>query len=148
MLWRVWMPLVLLLLGGCEDVAVSIGGPVGASRALFSSGLYSYRAWSDYSHRGPVWWGFVELRVEGGGRITGVYRLPRQCSDAYGLGADCVGRVGGRLYTDGMIRFGFDEGWLSHEGWVDRGSAITGRWESRVLGYQDRGTFELVPSWR
>ncbi|MBA2246344.1 MAG: hypothetical protein H0W11_15435 [Gemmatimonadetes bacterium] len=143
--------LLLLSLAACGDAGVGVGviGPGGTSsgqRALLP-GLYAYRAWSDYSRGGPAWSGYLELRVEAGGVITGFYRLPWQCRDAYRLEVDCVGRVGGRLYNDGTLRFGLDEGWLAHEGRVDRQSRVTGRWDTRILGYRDGGTFELLPTW-
>lgn len=145
-------PLLVLLLAltaACGDAGVTVAGPgVGSSaqRSLLP-GLYAYRAWSDYSRGGPVWSGYLELRTEAGGVLTGFYRLPWQCTDAYRLEIDCVGRVGGRVYSDGTLRFGLDEGWLAHDGRIDRLSRVTGRWESRILGYRDGGTFELLPTW-
>lgn len=138
--------LLLLLAPACGDVGVAVIGAAPRGQTILHSGLYTYRAWSDFSARGPVWSGFLELQIEAGGQVSGFYRLPRQCSDAFGLEADCVGRVGGRIHRDGSIRFGLDEGWLQHEGWIDRGSRVTGRWETRILGYRDFGTFELLPA--
>lgn len=141
------LALLLLLATGCSDVGAGIIGSGAGGGRWLDSGFYDYRAWSDFSRGGPVWWGTLEIRVQGGGQISGFYRLPRQCSDAYGFRVDCVGRVGGRILSDGRIRFGLDEGWLAHEGWVDRSSSVTGRWDTRILGYRDAGTFELVPAW-
>lgn len=143
--------LILLLLTACGDAGVGVGviGPGGTSggQRTLLPGVYAYRAWSDASRGGPAWSGVMELRTEAGGVITGFYRLPWQCRDAFGLEIDCVGHVGGRLFSDGTLRFGLDEGWLAHEGRVDRQSRVTGRWETRILGYRDGGTFELLPTW-
>lgn len=139
--------LLLLFAAGCSDVGVAVVGAGGGAQRWLQPGSYTYRAWSDFSRGGVAWSGYLDLRIEAGGVVSGFYRLPRQCTDAYGLLLDCVGRVGGRIYSDGLLRFGLDEGWLSHEGWVDRRSRATGRWESRILGYRDSGTFELVPTW-
>jgi hypothetical protein len=129
-----------LALAGCDADGVGVVGP--GSRNYLVSGSYDYRAWSD-RYRDLVWWGEVHLRVDSSGRITGSYRLPRQCSDRFGPGADCVGRIGGRVDRDGFVRLGFDEGWLSHEGWVDRRSDVSGDWWTRILGHGDEGRFEL-----
>lgn len=138
----------VLLLAGCDAVVgpggIGIGSGGGAGRWL-DSGSYDYAAWSDRGGSRPAWWGYVDLRVERDGRITGSYELPWQCTDSYGYEATCYGRVGGRVYSDGTLRFGFDEGWLAHDGRVNRYSEVTGRWETRLLGYRDTGDFELVP---
>ncbi len=142
--------LLLLLAAGCGDggmVVIGTGTASGAAHSL-RPGIYTYRAWSDHSRGGPVWSGYLDLRTEAGDRLTGHYHLPWHCSDAYGFTVDCVGWVGGRIERDGAVRFGLDEGWLVHEGWIGRDGRITGRWESRILGYRDTGTFELVPGRR
>jgi hypothetical protein len=136
--------LLPLWLSGCDGTGVITPG-TGAAQRLLRSGAYDYRAWSDHGGRGPAWWGYLNLQVGIGGEISGTYELPRQCSDAYGYEATCYGRVGGRIYSDGTFRFGLDEGWLSHEGVVGRRSEATGRWQGRLLGYRDGGTFELIP---
>src|SRR3712207_5087745 len=104
------------LLAGCGDngFIVGVGGGAGGLR----SGVYDYEAWT-YGRR-TAYWGYVDLRVAGDGTLTGTYRLPRQCRDSWGYEADCVGYVGGRVYSDGLVRFGFDEGWLRHVGEADR----------------------------
>lgn len=136
--------LVMLVLGGCDAGAgVGVLGPGSAASHTLPSGLYRYRAWSDASYR-EIWWGYFDLRVQADGRMSGTYRLPRQCTDSWGWEADCIGHIGGRIHSDGTLRFGLDEGWLSHEGAVNRRSEATGRWWTRILGYTDRGTFELL----
>lgn len=136
---------LVLSIAGCDGYGRGVFGPGGGDYTTLHSGSYDYRAWSDYGSRGPVWWGYLELRVERGGEITGSYELPRQCVDAYGYEVTCYGRVGGRVYRDGTLRFGFGEGWLAHDGSANRRSEVTGRWDSRILGYRDEGTFELIP---
>lgn len=131
---------LLVLVTGCDGGRVILGS--GGTASLLRSGLYDYTAWSDV-HRDVAWWGTFDLRVHSDGSISGTYRLPRQCSDHFGPGADCVGRIGGRTYRAGTIRLGLDEGWLSHDGAVHRGSTVTGIWWSRLLGHRDDGTFEL-----
>lgn len=135
--------LLAALLAGC-DVGVGTLAPGGSSSRL-RSGLYEYNAWSDYGGQGAAWWGYLDLDVDYDGTIYGSYRLPDQCSDDWGYAVDCVGRVGGRVNRDGVVRFGLDEGWLANEGVVRKGSRVTGSWETRVLGYRDAGGFELRP---
>jgi hypothetical protein len=132
---------VVALLAACDANGFRVVGPASAARALVS-GSYDYTAWS-HAHGDVAWWGIVDLRVESGGRVSGTYFLPRQCSDRFGPGADCVGHVGGRVFRDGEFTFGFDEGWLSHEGAVSRRSDVTGHWWTRILGFRDDGVFEL-----
>ena len=141
--------LALLLLAGCDAVVGpdGIGIGSGAAGRWLDSGWYDYAAWSDFGGSRPAWWGYVELRVDRDGRITGRYELPGQCTDGYGFEATCFGRVDGRVYSDGRVRFGFDEGWLGHDGRVNRHSEVSGRWDTRLLGYTDRGDFELLPRW-
>lgn len=129
-------------LAGCDAPTVVLGTP-GTGGAHLRSGTYVYRAWSDFGGR-VEWSGYVDLRVGADGRLTGTYHLPWQCTDRRGFEADCYGRVGGRLHRDGYLQLGFDEGWLSHEGTVDRFSEVRGRWWTRILGYSDSGTFSLV----
>ncbi len=116
--------------------------PGGGSGGL-RSGVYDYEAWT-YGRR-TSYRGFLDLRIAGDGTLSGSYRLPGQCTDRYGYEADCVGYVGGRVYPDGRVRFGFDEGWLRHEGVADRGSGVTGGWETRILGAFSSGDFEMLP---
>jgi hypothetical protein len=131
----------LLFVGGCDGQGFGVGiGGGGASQ--LRSGLYEYDAWSD-RYRDLAWWGTFDLRVHSDGALTGTYRLPRQCSDRYGPGADCFGRIGGRVHRDGTVRLGLDEGWISHDGYVSRRSLIRGSWWTRLLGASDEGTFEL-----
>jgi hypothetical protein len=135
--------LAAALAAGCGDngFGVVVGG---GSTAGLRPGLYDYEAWT-YG-RQTAYRGYVDLRVGGDGVLTGSYRLPRQCTDAYGYEADCVGYVGGRVYSDGTVRFGFDEGWLRHEGETDgRYSEVVGSWETRILGASSSGSFELLP---
>ncbi|HEX2191144.1 MAG TPA: hypothetical protein VHG51_19705 [Longimicrobiaceae bacterium] len=128
------------LLAGCGD---GYGVIVGADgRDALRSGVYDYEAWTYDGY--TAYWGYVDLRVSGDGTLSGGYRLPRQCVDRYGYEADCVGYVGGRVYSDGRVRFGLDEGWLRHEGDVDRYDEAFGWWEERVLGGSDEGEWELV----
>jgi hypothetical protein len=141
-LTRIALAGAVALTASCEGGSVFLGG--GTATGQLRSGLYDYTAWSDF-HRDVAWWGTVDLRVRSDGTISGVYRLPRQCSDEFGPRADCVGRVGGRVFRDGDMRFGLDEGWLSHEGAVHRSSTVTGIWWTRLLGHTDEGTFELRP---
>lgn len=129
------------LLAGCGDNG--FGVIVGADGAGgLRSGVYDYEAWTPGGR--TAYWGYVELRVSGDGTLSGSYRLPRQCLDAYGFEADCVGYVGGRAYADGLVRFGLDEGWLRHEGETDRYGDAFGWWETRILGAFSEGEFELV----
>jgi hypothetical protein len=132
--------LLLVLVTGCDGGRVILGS--GGTTSQLRSGLYDYTAWSDV-YRDEAWWGTFDLRIHSDGSISGTYRLPRQCVDHFGPGVDCVGRIGGRLYRDGTLRLGLDEGWLSHEGAVHRRSTVTGIWWSRLLGHRDEGTFEL-----
>lgn len=134
--------LAALALAACEAAQLVVG--TGGARHDLRSGVYLYTAWSDHT-RDVAWWGYFDLRVDLDGRFTGSYRLPRQCRDRVGFGADCAGRVDGRVYRDGTVRFGLDEGWLSHEGALVRRSEVTGRWWTRLLGAVDGGTFELLP---
>lgn len=132
---------LLLALAACDAGGIYDPG-YGGSRYL-RSGLYQYDTWSEDGRH--AWWGTLDIDVYGDGEIRGTYRLPLQCEDAYGYLVDCVGRVGGRVYSDGEIRFGLDEGWLRNEGGVNRYSEAGGFWETRILGYYDTGDFELVP---
>jgi hypothetical protein len=140
--FRVAVPLLLLVLAGCEVGDLVLATDPWGRDSRLRSGSYDYRAWSD-AYRGEAWGGRMEVRVAADGRITGTYRLPRQCVDGWRREVDCVGRLDGRIERDGRLRFGLDEGWLSHEGNADRFSDVTGRWWTRVLGYADGGTFEL-----
>lgn len=133
--------LLIALLAGCEAADLRLGGP--GARIDLLSGSYDYRAWSD-RYRDLAWWGYLDLRVDSSGRISGSYQLPRQCVDRFGRGIDCVGRVSGRVYRDGSLDFHLDDGWLRHEGTVDRRSDAFGRWWSRLSGHRDEGTFELL----
>lgn len=130
----------LLGLAACEGV----GGldPYGSE---LDSGRYRYEAFSDGGGRGPSWWGYLDVEVDYDGRIYGHYRLPGQCEDDWGYLVDCVGRLAGRSYRDGTVRFGLDEGWLENRGRVRRGDEVTGEYNTRLLGYRDRGEFEM---WR
>lgn len=130
------------LLAACGDNGFSIVVPGGSTGGL-RSGVYDYDAWT-YGRR-TAYWGFVDLRVGVDGALSGTYRLPAQCTDGYGYEADCVGYVGGRVYSDGEVRFGFDEGWLRHDGEANRWSEVAGRWETRILGARSEGSFELLP---
>lgn len=128
-----------ILLAGCDNVRVLAPYSDGALR----SGVYVYDA---YSNRGRlVYSGYLELRVDGSGRIGGTYRLPRQCTDRRGFEADCTGYLGGRADRDGHFHFGLDEGWLRSQGVVDRYDEAAGRWETRFLGGGETGTFEMYP---
>ena len=129
----------VVALAGCE-----IGTGVLDPREGLSSGYYRYEAWSDVGGRDPAWWGYLDLEVDYDGTIYGTYRLPNQCED-YRYLVDCRGRVSGRVYRDGTIRFGFDEGWIANHGRVLRGDEAVGEWDTRLLGYRDRGDFELYP---
>lgn len=133
--------LATALLAACDDTGFGVTVP-GRAVGGFRSGLYDYEAWT-YGRR-TAYWGYVDLRVAGDGTLSGSYRLPGQCTDRYGYEADCVGYVGGRAYADGLVRFGFDEGWLRHEGEADRYSEVFGRWETRLLGASSSGDFELL----
>jgi hypothetical protein len=132
--------ITMLLLASCDDRGFGVG--VGGGTTTLRSGVYDYDAWSD-RHRDLAWWGTMDLRVHSDGTISGTYRLPRQCSDRYGPGTDCFGRIGGRLFRDGTVRLGLDEGWLSHDGYVSRRNLVRGSWWTRLLGASDSGTFEL-----
>jgi hypothetical protein len=134
--------LAAALAAGCGDNGFGVV-VTGADRAGLGSGLYDYEAWT-YGRR-TAYRGYVELRVGGDGTLTGSYRLPRQCTDRYGYEADCVGYVGGRVYADGTVRFGFDEGWLRHDGEANRYSEVVGDWQTRILGASSSGSFELLP---
>ncbi len=129
----------LALLSGC-DAGVILSAD---RRESLRSGLYSYSTWTEAGR--PAWWGRVDVRVEFDGTIRGSYRLPRQCRDGYGFVVDCIGHVGGRVYPDGRVRFGFDEGWLRHQGEVTRYSEVSGYWDTRILGTYGSGEFELLP---
>jgi hypothetical protein len=129
----------LALLGGCDVDGVLVPD----RRESLRSGLYAYSTWTETGR--PAWWGHVDVRVELDGSIRGSYRLPRQCSNAYGFAVDCIGHVGGRVYPDGRVRFGFDEGWLRHQGEVHPFSEVSGRWDTRLLGASASGEFELLP---
>ena len=109
------------------------------------SGRYEYEAYSDTGGRGPSWWGYLDIDVDYDGEIYGRYRLPDQCEDDFGYLVDCVGRVAGRAYSDGTVRFGLDEGWLENRGRVRRGDEVTGEYNTRLLGYREQGEFEM---WR
>ncbi|HEV2147742.1 MAG TPA: hypothetical protein VGR37_10100 [Longimicrobiaceae bacterium] len=134
--------LAAVLAAACGDTGFGVQVPGGRAAGL-RSGVYDYEAWT-YGRR-TAYWGFVELRVRGDGTLSGSYRLPRQCLDRFGFEADCVGHVGGRVYADGLVRFGFDEGWLRHEGEADRFGEVFGEWETRLLGASSAGQFELLP---
>lgn len=140
---RAWSGAVLVavLLAGCDAAGVVVPGPGGGHLA---SGLYSYRAWSD-ADGDLAWWGTLELEVTRVGEISGRYLLPDQCVDEYRVAIDCFGRIGGRIGTDGIIRFGMDEGWLAHEGTPSR-DRVAGTWSTRLLGYRDGGSFTLAPA--
>ena len=133
--------LVLLgLVAACDDVGLV--APDARPDHLLPSGTYDYEA---RDGRGRLaWYGTLRLEVDRDGRIFGSYRLPWQCSDSWGYEADCVGYVGGRVDRGGTVRFGLDEGWLAHEGRVRRDGSATGEWLARLLGYSDRGSWELV----
>ncbi len=135
------LSLAALLLAACE-VGLTIPG-VGTGATL-SSGLYDYRAWSDFSAGPAAWEGVIDLRVRPRGEITGEYLLPGQCRDGRGFRVDCRGFVTGRAFRDGHLRFHFDEGWLRNEGTVRAGRRATGYWSARFIGHADEGTFELV----
>lgn len=137
--WRLALAAALLPVAGCE-----VGYGLGPDRAWLQSGLYLYEAWSHHGGRDAAWWGYLELRVDHDGAVYGSYRLPDQCQDDFGYLVDCVGRVGGRVYRDGTLRFGLDEGWLANRGEVRYGDFASGRWNSRLLGYRDGGRFELT----
>lgn len=129
-----------LTLSACE-----FGGAVPTQPdARLASGLYDYRAWSDFDTRGPAWEGTIRLWVETAGRVRGEYRLPGQCRDGFGRLTDCVGRIGGRLERSGRLSFGLDEGWLRNRGVVQTRQRVTGAWDANLVGYADEGTFELV----
>lgn len=126
----------LLLVVGCDAY-----GPVGPGhRDLLRSGRYSYDSWTTRGF--DAWWGYLDLRVSLTGTVRGEYRLPRQCTDAFGYLVDCVGYLSGRVYSDGRVRFDFDDGWLRHEGEVSRYSEVFGYWDSYGYG---SGDFELLP---
>jgi hypothetical protein len=129
------------LFAGCEAAEIRLGGP--DVRFELVSGSYEYSAWSD-RYRDLAWWGRLELRVDASGRITGSYRLPRQCEDRFRRGIDCAGHVSGRVYRDGRLHFRLDDGWLDHEGTVTRRSDVFGRWWTRLVGHRDDGRFELL----
>lgn len=134
-----WAGLVLLA-AGCGDA-----GLVTATERpdrLLRSGVYEYNAWSTAG--GFDWWGTLDLEVSRDGRISGYYRLPRQCTDRYGYAVDCTGYVGGRVYQNGELRFGLDEGWLRHFGEVRSRYRAAGDWDSRILGFSDFGRWEIV----
>jgi hypothetical protein len=136
---RILALVLAVLLSGCDNVRVLSPSGDGALR----SGLYVYDA---YSSRGRlVYWGYLDLRVDGSGRISGTYRLPRQCTDRLGYEADCAGYIGGRADRDGGFQFGLDEGWLRSQGVADRYDEAAGRWETRFLGGGETGTFEMYP---
>jgi hypothetical protein len=132
-----------LALAACDAHFDSLS-TTGPGAARLPSGVYVYRAWSDFSARGPVWSGHLELRVRLDGSISGSYRLPAQCSDRWGRVADCHGRVHGQLYRDGSLVFDLDDGWLRNEGLVRRHYDATGYWDARLTGYRDSGRFELL----
>lgn len=134
--------LVALLLAGCDAAGVVVPGAGGAPGRM-ASGLYSYRAWSDADGE-PAWWGTLELEVTTAGEISGRYHLPDQCVDEYRMPIGCFGRIGGRVYRDGIVRFGMDEGWLAHEGRVGE-RRVAGTWTTRLLGLRDGGSFTLTP---
>lgn len=131
--------LPLLLLAACGDGGTITGA--GRAEASLRSGFYEYSAYSDGGYL--AWWGTLELAVGSGGALTGYYRLPRQCTDRFGYETDCVGYVGGRVYDDGTLRFGLDEGWLRHFGDVRSSRRAAGDWNSRILGYSDSGRWEI-----
>lgn len=134
--------IVAVLLAGCDAAGVLVPGPGGVPGRM-ASGLYTYRAWSDTGGR-LAWWGTLELEVTPTGEISGRYVLPDQCVDEYRIPIDCFGRIGGRVYSDGTVRFGMDEGWLAHEGRL-AGERVAGTWITRLLGYRDGGSFTLAP---
>lgn len=126
------------LLAGCDNVGVL--DPYGDE---LRSGSYEYDAYDD---RGQLlYWGYVDVRVDGSGRITGRYLLPDQCSGAFGYRDDCEGFVYGRAYRDGDFEFEFDDGWLWNEGVADRRDEAFGRWEARYNGVREGGRFEMYP---
>ena len=119
-------------------------GILSASGNVLDSGVYEYEAWSDLRGRGPSWWGVLDIQVDYDGRIYGSYLLPEQCDEGRYL-VDCRGRIGGRAYRDGTIRFGFDEGWISNRGRIRQREEAQGDWDTRLLGYRDGGRFEMWP---
>lgn len=132
--------LCLALLGGCD--AAGLLAP--DYRHYLRPGLYTYDSWTEWEQ--PAWWGYVEIQVDSfDGTVRGSYRLPEQCTDGYGWVVDCVGRVAGRVYADGTLHLGFDEGWLRQRGEVDRYSEVHGSWDTRLLGVYESGRFELLP---
>lgn len=135
-----------LLLPACGD-GYGLLTPGDDPRGQLRSGTYLCRAWSDFGGPRPAWEGYLELEVVAGGEIRGSYLLPEQCTDAFGIPGDCFGQVGGRVYRDGLVRFGFDEGWIGNEGALRSRSRVSGNWDTRILGYSDSGTFELAPYW-
>lgn len=132
---------LFILLAGCDATGVLV--PVSRGDFGLWSGQYAYDAYSDWG--GIAYWGYLNLRVDTDGRITGTYRLPRQCSDRWGYEVDCAGYIGGRVYDDGSFRFGMDEGWLANRGTADSRGRAAGRWETRLLGGRGAGTFEMFP---
>jgi hypothetical protein len=132
-----------LALAGCE-VGFDSLSTTGPGAGQLQSGVYLYRAWSDFSARGPLWSGHLDLRVRADGTISGTYRLPGQCGDRFGRLADCVGRVHGQVYRDGSFVFDLDDGWLRNEGIVRRAFEATGYWDVRLTGFRDAGSFELL----
>jgi hypothetical protein len=133
--------LLLPLLASCEGIDLRLGGP--GTRFDLVSGSYDYSARSD-RFGDLAWWGQLDLRVDRSGRISGSYRLPRQCTDRFRRVVDCVGRVHGRVHRDGFVTFDLDDGWLRHEGVVTRRSDVFGDWWSRLVGDRDEGRFELL----
>lgn len=135
---KLWAVLAAVLLAGCDNVGVL--DPVGDE---LRSGVYVYDA---YSNRGRLMYsGYLELRVDAGGRISGYYELPDQCTDRFGYRVDCEGHVYGRAYRDGEFELEFDDGWLVNRGVVDRYDEAAGRWEARYDGIREAGSFEMYP---
>jgi hypothetical protein len=132
----------LALLAGCEYAEFGVG-PDRRLGAL-ASGRYHLDAWSDFGGFHPIWSGRLDLRVARGGSISGSYRLPRQCVDAFGRAVDCTGRVRGRIDRGGRILIDLDRGWFTASGTVHSATRATGRWDVRLPGFHDRGTFDLI----